>query len=226
MRACRRAASSSLRRAPGQAIPTRIDRLRRQLFPHIVRIRASEPSGTLLRRTPLRPMRPHVLPPPRVEKLPWSSRVLRTSGGVTLRRTRPIGRPQVVFRVPSRLTGLGHVPTSAPSFGANGPGSRSHGLRHSGVCTILFAWQHQSPSGLVVLHLELELKPGYPGSDLNGLLLLFQGIVLFLPSSLDHPGQAQQADSSAVIIGASQTVSSRKPNRKIIGVFSSIVPAS
>jgi len=38
------------------------------------------------------------------------------------------------------------------------PGSRSHVRRHSGVCMIWFAWQHQSPSGLEVLHLELELK--------------------------------------------------------------------
>jgi len=39
-----------------------------------------------------------------------------------------------------------------------GPGSRVHVLRHSCVCRISFAWQHRSPSGLEVLHLELELK--------------------------------------------------------------------
>ncbi len=31
-------------------------------------------------------------------------------------------------------------------------------LRHSCVCRISLPWQHHSPSGLVVLHLELELK--------------------------------------------------------------------
>lgn len=58
--------------------------------------------------------------------------------------------------------GSGYVPRSALSFGATGPGSgqdsRSHVLRHSGVGMIPFAWQHRSPSGLEVLHLELELK--------------------------------------------------------------------
>ena len=54
------------------------------------------------------------------------------------------------------------VPTRSPSPGVNGrgsgPGSRSHGLQHSSVCNILLSWQHLSPSGLAVLHLELELK--------------------------------------------------------------------
>ncbi len=45
-----------------------------------------------------------------------------------------------------------------------GPDSWSHGLSHSGVERIVFAWQHRRPFGLVVLHVGLELKP----SDLGG----------------------------------------------------------
>ena len=41
------------------------------------------------------------------------------------------------------------------------PDSRSHGLPHSSVCNISFAWEHRSPSGPVVLHLELEFKVLY-----------------------------------------------------------------
>lgn len=63
---------------------------------------------------------------------------------------------------PCGSRGSGHVPRSALSFGATDPGSgqdsRSHVLRHSGVGTIPFAWQHRSPSGLEMLHLELDLK--------------------------------------------------------------------
>ena len=55
-----------------------------------------------------------------------------------------------------------HAPISTPSSAANGrgpgPDSRSHGLQHSSVCSIVLPWQHPSPSGPVVLHLGLELK--------------------------------------------------------------------
>ena len=53
------------------------------------------------------------------------------------------------------------------SFGAIGrgpaPGLRFHVLRHSCVDRISLAWQHRSPSGPVVLHLELELKESHGG---------------------------------------------------------------
>ena len=38
--------------------------------------------------------------------------------------------------------------------------SEFHVRRHSSVYTVLFGWQHLSPTGRVVLHLELELKGG------------------------------------------------------------------
>ena len=55
------------------------------------------------------------------------------------------------------------APTLTPVSSTNGrrpgSGSRSHGLLHSSVCSIVLTWQHLSPSGPLVLHLELELKP-------------------------------------------------------------------
>ncbi len=60
----------------------------------------------------------------------------------------------------SRCRGPAPIPT--PSSVANGhgpaPGLRFHVLRHSCVDRISVAWQHRSPSGPEVLHLELELK--------------------------------------------------------------------
>ena len=56
--------------------------------------------------------------------------------------------------------GLG--PRSALACVVTGPGrgpdSWLHVRQHSSVSSCLFAWQHLSPSGPVVLHLELELK--------------------------------------------------------------------
>ena len=51
-------------------------------------------------------------------------------------------------------------PSSATTGRGPGPDSRFHVLRHSCVDRISYTWQHRSPSGPVVLHLELELKPG------------------------------------------------------------------
>ena len=68
----------------------------------------------------------------------------------------------MVLRADSRLTVLGARPNTLASSGANGhgpgPRSTSHGLRHSCVDRISLAWQHRSPSGPAVVHLELELK--------------------------------------------------------------------
>ena len=54
------------------------------------------------------------------------------------------------------------VPTPAPSFVTTGLGpaqdSGSHVPRYSCAHSIVLAWQHRSPSGPAVLHLELELK--------------------------------------------------------------------
>ena len=60
----------------------------------------------------------------------------------------------------SRCWGLVLIPSpSSATIGpGSGPDSESHGLRHSCVDRVSLTWQHLSPSGLVVLHLELELK--------------------------------------------------------------------
>ena len=56
----------------------------------------------------------------------------------------------------SRCWGL--APTPAPLSVTTGrepgPSSGSHGLCHSSACNIVLTWQHRSPSGLAVLHLE------------------------------------------------------------------------
>ena len=69
----------------------RIDGLDRQLFAHVVRIRALKPSGNLFGRTPLSQMRPHVLPQPGIQEFarpPWLTDPSRCQG---VRRAGPIG---------------------------------------------------------------------------------------------------------------------------------------
>jgi hypothetical protein len=81
-------------------------------------------------------------------------------GSAPCRRERE--RRESCFGLPRDSGCLGGRPRSGPSRGANargsGPDSRSHGLPQLLVDTISCAWQHHSPSGLAVLHLELELK--------------------------------------------------------------------
>ena len=55
-------------RTAWQYIQAHLDRLSRQLFAHVVRIRVFETPGNLLRRAALDQMRPHVLPQPRVHE--------------------------------------------------------------------------------------------------------------------------------------------------------------
>ena len=54
-------------------------------------------------------------------------------------------------------------PTLWPSLATKslepGPRSGFHVLRHSYAYSHVWTWQHRSPTGCVVLHLELELKP-------------------------------------------------------------------
>ncbi len=60
----------------------------------------------------------------------------------------------------SRCWALMATPKPLPTTNGHvrGPDSRFHVLRHSCVDRISFAWQHPSPSGREVLHLELELS--------------------------------------------------------------------
>jgi len=78
-------------RAPGQHLQPHIDRLGRELFPHVVRIRTFEPSGNLLGRAALSQMGPDILPQPGIQEFagaPWPT----SSGGrLCLRRTGAVG---------------------------------------------------------------------------------------------------------------------------------------
>ena len=79
--------------AAGQHLQARIDGLGRQLFAHVVRIRALEPSGNLLGRAALGQMRPHVLPQPGIQEFTWSPRLTCVGDGPRLCRAGAIGVP-------------------------------------------------------------------------------------------------------------------------------------
>ena len=154
-------------RATGQHIQPHIDGLGRELFPHVVRIRASETSGNLLGRAALGQLRPHILPQPGIQEFAGAPWLTGSGRRLDLRRAGTIGRPTDCGSARGSRC-WGPAPTPSPSSAANGrgpgPGSRSHGLQHSCVDRISLTWQHLSPSGPVVLHLELELKePIYLG---------------------------------------------------------------
>ena len=56
---------------------------------------------------------------------------------------------------------LGPRPARVATRLGSGPDSSFHGLQHSSVCSIVLSWQHPSPSGPLVVYLELELKQGF-----------------------------------------------------------------
>ena len=133
------------------------------MFPHVVRIRASKAPGNLFGRAALaqvRPARTATARGPGVCAAAAADGPERPPASVPCRHDRvgPSSRCG-----PTRGSGCWALastpsPSSATNGRGPGPGSRFHVLRHSGVCRISFAWQHRSPSGLEVLHLELELK--------------------------------------------------------------------
>ena len=77
--------------AAGQHIEPHIDRLGRELFPHVVRIRALESSGNLFGRATLGQLRPHVLPQPGIQEFAGSPWLTGSGGRQRLRRTGAIG---------------------------------------------------------------------------------------------------------------------------------------
>ena len=92
-------------RTTGQHIQRDIDRLGRELFPHVVRIRASETSGNLLGRAALGQLRPHVLPQLGIQEFAGSPWLTGSGSGLGLRRT---GAIEVASRaVASRLAAHG-----------------------------------------------------------------------------------------------------------------------
>ena len=144
-------------------IQSRIDSFGGQLLAHVARIRAAEPPGNLLRRTPRHQMPLDISPQPRACQFPQSPG-LTGPGGSPVSEPHTRDRGVRVWRCGStrglRCSGL--VPRSGPLLGSNDrgpvPDSQSHVLQHSDVDTISCAWQHRNPFGYAVLHLELELK--------------------------------------------------------------------
>lgn len=100
--------------AARQYVQARIDRLRRESLPHIVRIRASEAPGNLFGRTASAQVGPDILPEPRVQEFAWSPRLPRP------------GHRQV-------LRGAGSIrvaPRVARGFAAHGAGGAPQHARH------------------------------------------------------------------------------------------------
>ena len=78
-------------RSPWQHIQGRVDGFGREVFPHLVRIRASEASDNLLGRAALAQVGPDILPEPRVQEFAWPPRLTRSADRVGLRRAGTIG---------------------------------------------------------------------------------------------------------------------------------------
>jgi len=77
--------------ATGQDIQARIDGLGRQLFPHVIRIRAAKPPGNLFGRAALSQLCLDVLPQPGVRKFPRSPGLTGSGGSLGLSGARPVG---------------------------------------------------------------------------------------------------------------------------------------
>ena len=77
--------------ATGQHVEPHIDRLGRELFPHVVRIRALETSGNLLGRAALGQLRPHVLPQLGIQQFAGSPWLTGSGARDHLGRASPVG---------------------------------------------------------------------------------------------------------------------------------------
>ena len=73
--------------AAGQHIEPHLDRLGRELFPHVVRIRALKASGHLLGRAALGQLRPHIRPQPGIQACAGSSWLTGSGRRLDLRHT-------------------------------------------------------------------------------------------------------------------------------------------
>ena len=91
--------------SPRQHIQGRVDGFGREVFLHVIRIRASEAASNLFGRAALSQLCGDVLPQPRVEEFSDASRVMRSSRRVALRRAGAIGTAS--SRVPGDLTTQG-----------------------------------------------------------------------------------------------------------------------
>jgi hypothetical protein len=91
----------------------------------------------------------HLAPQPGIQECAGSPGLTGSGGRLDLRRTGAIG------------VALRRVAAQYPRHRSERMAVRqaqNHGLQHSSARSIVLAWQHRSPSGPVVLHLELELK--------------------------------------------------------------------
>jgi hypothetical protein len=109
-----------------QHIQAHIDGLRRQLFPHIVRIRAFEPPGNLLGRTAVGQLSSHVLPQPGVEQFAWPPWLTSPDGRQRLCRAGTIGR---AHRVAGVLAA--HGARRSPQHPRNRPQRMAKGQTHT-----------------------------------------------------------------------------------------------
>ena len=102
------------KRSTWQHVQGRVDGFGREVFPHVIRIRASEAAGNLFRRAPLDQVGPDILPEPRVQEFAGPPRLTRPSSRQALCRA---GSIRVVPRV-------------ARVFAAHGAGRASQHPRH------------------------------------------------------------------------------------------------
>ena len=87
-------------RSAWQHIQAYIDGLSREVFPHVVRIRASEPPGNLLGRAALRQLGLDILPQPRVQEFARPPRLTGSGSRLCLCGAGPIGT------APRRVAGI------------------------------------------------------------------------------------------------------------------------
>ena len=88
--------------AARQDVQARIERLRREVFLHVVRIRASEASSNLLGRAASAQVCPDILPEPGIQEFAWAPGLTRPGRRQVLRCAGPIG--SVLPRVAGQLT--------------------------------------------------------------------------------------------------------------------------
>ena len=108
--------------AAGQHIQAHIDGLDREVFPHVVRIRASKAPGNLLWRTAVGQMLSHLLPQPGFQECAGSPWLLGPDGRQRVCRTGTIGA--ALRGVAGRLTVLGARPNTLAIVRSEWPWAR------------------------------------------------------------------------------------------------------
>ena len=125
-----------------------IDGLGREVFPPVVRIRASEASRTLFGRAALSQRGPHILPQPGIQEFPSPPRLMDSRGRQCLRGAGPIG---------TTLRGVAGI------FAADRAGSSS---QHAGHHPQRMAMGHAQAQCLTVFCTHVSIKSLYHGNTL------------------------------------------------------------